>query len=67
MDLLTNQYLEGVYDTLLREQMKLLSDIKSGTSVNKSRDDNRQITIITSVMCNVLKLRDLKRKLTEAV
>ena len=64
---LTEQYLEGVYETLLREQMKLLSDIKSGDSEDRATGNNKQIHLITNLMCNVLKLRDLKRKFNNTI
>ena len=64
---LTEQYLNGVYDTLLREQLKILTDIKSGTTEHKATSEHRQISLLTSLLSNVLKLRDLRKKLTEVV
>lgn len=63
----TEQYLDGVYDNLLREQLRILQDIKTGSSENKATSEHRQITILTSLMSNVLKLRDLKRKVNSGL
>lgn len=64
---LTTQYLDGVYDTLLREQLRILQDIKTGSAEHKATTDHRQISLLTSLLSGVLKLRDLRRKITEAV
>ena len=61
---ITEQYLENLYDTLHREQLKTLHDIKSGCSNVKSNDCNKQISLLTSIMVNVLKLRNLNRKIS---
>jgi hypothetical protein len=61
---LTEQYLDNVYDCFLQEQLKILQGIKSGSTEHKATTEHRQISLLTSLMCNVLKLRDLKRKLT---
>lgn len=61
---ITDQYLDAVYDNLHREQLRVLQDIKSGSSERKTTTEHRQITLLTNIMSNVLKLRDLKRKAT---
>jgi hypothetical protein len=61
---LTERYLEEMYDTLLREQLRILQDIKSGSSEHKATSEHKQISLLTTLLSGVLKLRDLKRKET---
>lgn len=61
---LTERYLEEMYDTLLQEQLRILQDIKSGSSEHKSTSEHKQISLLTTLLSGVLKLRDLKRKET---
>lgn len=59
---LTDQYLDGVYDCFLQEQLKILQGIKSGTTEHKATKDHRQISLLTSLLSGVLKLKELRRK-----
>ena len=61
---LTTQYLDNVYDCFLQEQLKILQGIKSGSAEHKTTTDHRQISLLTSLLSGVLKLRDLRRKET---
>jgi hypothetical protein len=61
---LTEQYLESVYDCFLREQLRILQDVKSGSTEHKATSEHKQISLLTSLLSGVLKLRDLKRKET---
>jgi len=59
---LTEQYLDNVYDCFLQEQLKILQSIKSGTTEHKTAKEHRQISLLTSLLSGVLKLKELRRK-----
>jgi hypothetical protein len=59
---LTEQYLDNVYDCFLQEQLKILQGIKSGSTEHKTTKDHRQISLLTSLLSGVLKLKELRRK-----
>lgn len=62
---LTDQYLVSLFDNLQREHQKLLNEMKSLTSedMKKETDIQKQSAIISTLMTQVLKLRNLKKKI----
>ena len=56
-------YLDRITEDLNREQTKLMNDIKNGVDEDKQKDITKQITILTSLMMAILRLRNLKKKL----
>ena len=62
---LTDQYLVSLFDNLQRENQKLLNEMKSLTSedMKKETDIQKQNAIISTLMTQVLKLRNLKKKI----
>ena len=62
---LTDQYLVTLFDNLQREHQKLLNEMKSLTSedMKKETDIQKQSAIISTLMTQVLKLRNLKKKI----
>jgi hypothetical protein len=62
---LTDQYLVSLFDNLQRENQKLLYEMKSLTSedMKKETDIQKQNAIISTLMTQVLKLRNLKKKI----
>ena len=62
---ITPQYLDNLYDNLQKEQMNLLSKLKNRnpTEQDIEREITKQTTVITSIMLNVLKLKNIKQKL----
>ena len=62
---LTDQYLVSLFDNLQREHQKLLNEMKSLTSedIKKETDIQKQSAIISTLMTQVLKLRNLKKKI----
>jgi len=46
----------------MKEQNRLMSDLKSGTSEVKETELTKQISLINSICLNVIKLNNLKKK-----
>lgn len=60
---ITEQYLDTFYDNLVREQGKILTDIKTGCDDTKEADLHKQFAILNALMMNALKLRNLRQKI----
>ena len=62
---ITPQYLDNLYDNLQKEQLNLLSKLKNRnpTEQDIEREITKQTTVITTIMLNVLKLKNIKQKL----
>ena len=65
MNDITEQYLNKLYEDLSKEQMRLLTDMKSSSETEKERDLTKQIGQIQSLMLGSLKLRNMRKKLAE--
>jgi hypothetical protein len=59
---ITEQYINQVYDNLQREQMKLMNDIKGNCDEEKSKNIQKQVTLINTINLNLLKLRNIRAK-----
>lgn len=64
---ITATYLEKQYDDLLREQQDLLTSLKSlkqgDESIKQERNLQKQISIITQLLTQTLKLKSLKKEI----
>jgi len=66
---LTEQYLGKVYDDFSREQQRLMNDLKSSCCDNGLGDNSkeielqRQVALLNTLMINILKFRNLKKKI----
>ena len=63
MDALSERYLDGVYDELSREHVKLLQNMKSSTGDSKGIE--KQIVMISTLQVQILKLRNYRKQLAE--
>jgi|688.fasta_scaffold386719_2 hypothetical protein len=61
---ITEQSLTRMYDDLQKEQSRLTTDLKTGTDSVKEKDIMKQITIINSLIMNILKLRNLRKRIS---
>lgn len=61
----TEQYLVKLYDDCVKEQQRLLTDMKnlSEESMTKEADIQKQLHLVTSLMTTTLKLRNAKKKI----
>ena len=65
---ITEQYLNKIYEDLSKEQMKLMTDMKSGgNELQKERDITKQITLINTLTLGVMKLRNLRKQIAEKI
>jgi len=53
-----------MYDDLQKEQSRLTNDLKTGSDVVKEKDIMKQISIINSLIMNILKLRNLRKRIS---
>jgi len=64
---ITATYLEKQYDDLLREQQDLLTSLKSlkqsDETIKQERNLQKQISIITQLLTQTLKLKSLKKEI----
>jgi len=60
---LTEQNLGQFYDTLARENQKLLNELKSDCEPQKEKEITKQLPLINNLMINVLKLKNYRKKL----
>jgi hypothetical protein len=61
---LTEQYLNGVYDNVMREHTRLLNDMKNTSTEmekNKEKDITKQLSLLNNLMTYLLKLRNVKK------
>jgi hypothetical protein len=57
----TEQVLDQMYTTLQTEQQRLLQDLKSGCDSVREKDNQKQFTILNTLLINLLRLRNLKK------
>jgi hypothetical protein len=63
MDTLDDRYFDRLFDDVSREHVKQLQNLKGGPS--NERDIQRQITLISSLLLAVVKLRNFRKQLAE--
>lgn len=66
---LTPQYLDKLYEDLSREQMKLLNDLKTDITTDVAKDVavQKQLSLLNTLVVSVLRLRNLKKKLSQSI
>lgn len=62
---ITDQYLDKIYDDFQKEQHKLIQDIKSGCDNIKEVDNQKQFTMLNTLMMTTLRLRNLRKKIKQ--
>lgn len=62
---MTEQYLVRLYDDCVKEQQRLLTDMKNlnDESMTKETDIQKQLQLVTSLITTTLKLRNAKKKI----
>jgi len=61
---ITEQYLNRFYEDLHREQMTLMNSMKSTTEKENEKSITKQITQINQLMLGSLRLRNLRKQLS---
>jgi hypothetical protein len=57
----SEQYLSATYDEFVKEQQNLQRDMKT----DASKDKSKELTLVNSVVMNLLKLINLKKQIRE--
>jgi hypothetical protein len=63
---LTEQYLNQLYDNIMKEHLRLLNELKNQNNEmekSKEKDNLAQINIVSRLMPLILKLRNIKREI----
>lgn len=60
---MNEQYLDKLYEDLAREQGRILTDLKTGCDEKKEADNQKQFTLLNTLMMTTLKLRNVKQKI----
>jgi len=60
--MITEQYLDRIYDDFSREQQKIMNDLKTSNDDSKIKTLHKEINIIHNIELNILKLKSLKKK-----
>jgi hypothetical protein len=63
MESLNERYLDGVYEEFSREHVKLLQNMKSSSGDSKTNE--KQIVMISSLLVQILKLRNYRKMILE--
>ena len=63
---ITEQYLNRFYEDLHREQMTLMNSMKSTTEKENEKSITKQITQINQLMLGTLRLRNLRKQLSNS-
>jgi hypothetical protein len=64
---ITEQYLDKLYEDLSKEQARLLTDIKTGCDSVKENDNQKQFTLLNTLMMTTLRLRNLRKKIKQRI
>lgn len=64
---ITEQYLDKVYDDLQKEQLKLIQEIKSGCETKKENENQKQFTLMNTILINIMRLRNLRKKIKQRI
>jgi uncharacterized protein YllA (UPF0747 family) len=58
---ITEQYLNGIYENLQKEQFALMNDIKTGCEADKEKHIAKQLTHINTINLHILRLRNIRK------
>jgi len=61
---ITESYLNQIYENLSREHLRLMTDMKNITEADekqKELDIQKQVTMLNTLLINVLKFRNLRK------
>jgi hypothetical protein len=64
---ITEQFLNRLYEDLHKEQMRIVADIKNGCDSSKEKDNQKQFTILNTLMINTLRLRNIRKTIQEKI
>jgi hypothetical protein len=59
---INENYLNRSWEDFSREQMRIMTDIKTGKEDESEKRLQRELTLINSIMISLMRLRNLKKK-----
>ena len=59
---INENYLNRCWEDFSREQMKLMTDIKTGKAEKEEKKLQRELTLLNSIMISLMRLRNLRKK-----
>jgi hypothetical protein len=66
---ITPQFLDRLYDDFAREQMRLMTDFKTDTVSEMSKDlaIQKQLSLLNTIMVSILRFRNLRKKQAQCI
>lgn len=64
---ISEQFLNRLYEDLHKEQMRIVTEIKNGSDSSKEKDNQKQFTILNTLMINTLRLRNIRKHILEKI
>lgn len=66
---ITPQSLDRLYDDFAREQMRLMTDFKTDTISEMSKDlaIQKQLSLLNTIMVSILRFRNLRKKQSQGI
>lgn len=64
---ITEQFLNRLYEDLHKEQMRIVADIRNASDTAKDKDNQKQFTILNTLMINTLRLRNIRKQIQEKI
>jgi hypothetical protein len=66
---ITPQFLDRLYDDFAREQMRLMTDFKTDTVSEMSKDlaIQKQLSLLNTIMVSILRFRNLRKKQSQCI
>jgi hypothetical protein len=62
---LSERQLNQMYDDLIKEQMRLMADLKNGDDMSKAKDTQKQLSFLNTITMNILRFRNLRKQIIE--
>jgi hypothetical protein len=64
---ISEQFLNRLYEDLHKEQMRIVADIRNASDTTKDKDNQKQFTILNTLMINTLRLRNIRKTIQEKI
>ena len=65
MNTINENYLNRCWEDFSREQMRHMTDIKTGKEEKEEKKLQKELTLINGIMISLMRLRNLKKKEAE--
>jgi len=62
---INEQFLNRLYEDLHKEQMRIVANIKNNSDIKNEKENQKQFTILNTLMINTLRLKNIKKQILE--